>query len=254
MKKNPYDDHEVIDEINVVPLLDLAWNLLLVFMIVVTAAVQGINVNLPKASAGGKHGETHHQGHHDNGRRDHLPGHFPGHHDRTGNPVAAVQGRRPESAGGGTGRREDFLQERHRSAWTSSSGWKSPNWDWSLRSWSNRHPCGFENGCAIGRKQGGRPPGSYHPVGAVNLVDGGDRRCRRIKRNRPPKAAWIAGGLVAVLLLGACLFVVNLMMSDEGPKRKNQVSTVNPAQTASAAGCQGEAPRSRNPRSKRSRK
>jgi biopolymer transport protein ExbD len=42
---------EVIDEINVVPLLDLAWNLLLVFMLVVTATVQGINVNLPKASA-----------------------------------------------------------------------------------------------------------------------------------------------------------------------------------------------------------
>ena len=49
--KNPYEELEVIDEINVVPLLDLAWNLLLVFMIVVTAAVQGINVNLPKASA-----------------------------------------------------------------------------------------------------------------------------------------------------------------------------------------------------------
>jgi len=51
MKKNPYGEFEVIDEINVVPLLDLAWNLLLVFMIVVTASVQGINVNLPKASA-----------------------------------------------------------------------------------------------------------------------------------------------------------------------------------------------------------
>lgn len=51
MRKNPYGEHEVIDEINVVPLLDLAWNLLLVFMIVVTASVQGINVNLPKASA-----------------------------------------------------------------------------------------------------------------------------------------------------------------------------------------------------------
>ena len=51
MKKNPYGEHEVIDEINVVPLLDLAWNLRLVFMIVVTASVQGINVNLPKASA-----------------------------------------------------------------------------------------------------------------------------------------------------------------------------------------------------------
>jgi biopolymer transport protein ExbD len=51
MSKNPYEDMEVIDEINVVPLLDLAWNLLLVFMLVVTATVQGINVNLPKASA-----------------------------------------------------------------------------------------------------------------------------------------------------------------------------------------------------------
>ena len=51
MRKNPFGEFEVIDEINVVPLLDLAWNLLLVFMIVVTASVQGINVNLPKASA-----------------------------------------------------------------------------------------------------------------------------------------------------------------------------------------------------------
>jgi biopolymer transport protein ExbD len=51
MRKNPFDDHEVHDEINVVPMLDLAWNLLLVFMIVVTASVQGISVNLPKASA-----------------------------------------------------------------------------------------------------------------------------------------------------------------------------------------------------------
>jgi len=50
-RKNPYDDHKTYDEINVVPMLDLAWNLLLVFMIVVTASVQGISVNLPKASA-----------------------------------------------------------------------------------------------------------------------------------------------------------------------------------------------------------
>jgi biopolymer transport protein ExbD len=51
MKKNPYDDIEMHAELNVVPLLDLAWNLLIVFIMVVTAAVQGINVNLPKASA-----------------------------------------------------------------------------------------------------------------------------------------------------------------------------------------------------------
>ena len=51
MRKNPYDELEVIAELNVVPLLDLAWNLLIVFIMVVTATVQGINVNLPKASA-----------------------------------------------------------------------------------------------------------------------------------------------------------------------------------------------------------
>ncbi|MCM2356592.1 MAG: biopolymer transporter ExbD [Geobacteraceae bacterium] len=49
--KAPADDHDEVVEINVVPMLDLAWNLLVVFMIVVTASVQGISVNLPKASA-----------------------------------------------------------------------------------------------------------------------------------------------------------------------------------------------------------
>jgi len=49
--KAPSEDHDDIVEINVVPMLDLAWNLLVVFMIVVTASVQGIQVNLPKASA-----------------------------------------------------------------------------------------------------------------------------------------------------------------------------------------------------------
>lgn len=39
------------DEVNVTPLMDLAWNLLVVFIIMATATVQGISVNLPKASA-----------------------------------------------------------------------------------------------------------------------------------------------------------------------------------------------------------
>jgi biopolymer transport protein ExbD len=42
---------KLFDEINVTPLLDLAWTLLVVFIIAVTAAIQGIKVNLPKASA-----------------------------------------------------------------------------------------------------------------------------------------------------------------------------------------------------------
>lgn len=49
--KGPIDDMDESVDINVVPMLDLAWNLLVVFMIVVTASVQGISVNLPKASA-----------------------------------------------------------------------------------------------------------------------------------------------------------------------------------------------------------
>lgn len=49
MRRNLYDQ-SVFDEINVTPLLDLAWTLLVVFIIAVTAAVQGIKVNLPKAS------------------------------------------------------------------------------------------------------------------------------------------------------------------------------------------------------------
>lgn len=49
MKRDLFEGH-VYTEINVVPLLDLAWNLLVVFIICVTASVQGIAVNLPKAS------------------------------------------------------------------------------------------------------------------------------------------------------------------------------------------------------------
>jgi biopolymer transport protein ExbD len=42
---------KIYDELNVTPLMDLAWTLLVVFIIMATATVQGINVDLPKASA-----------------------------------------------------------------------------------------------------------------------------------------------------------------------------------------------------------
>ena len=44
-------DNEPYDEINITPMLDLAYVLLVIFIIMTTAAVQGIAVNLPKASA-----------------------------------------------------------------------------------------------------------------------------------------------------------------------------------------------------------
>jgi biopolymer transport protein ExbD len=45
------DDNQPYDEINVTPMLDLAYVLLIMFIIMTTASVQGIKVNLPKASA-----------------------------------------------------------------------------------------------------------------------------------------------------------------------------------------------------------
>ena len=44
-------DNEPFDDINVTPMLDLAYVLLVIFIIMTTASVQGIVVNLPKASA-----------------------------------------------------------------------------------------------------------------------------------------------------------------------------------------------------------
>jgi biopolymer transport protein ExbD len=43
--RKPYDD------INITPMLDLAYVLLIIFIIMTTASVQGIQVNLPKASS-----------------------------------------------------------------------------------------------------------------------------------------------------------------------------------------------------------
>lgn len=43
--KKPYD------EINITPMLDLAYVLLIIFIIMTTASVQGIKVNVPKASS-----------------------------------------------------------------------------------------------------------------------------------------------------------------------------------------------------------
>ncbi|HSW12138.1 MAG TPA: biopolymer transporter ExbD [Solimonas sp.] len=45
----PSED-KAYDDINITPMLDLAYVLLVIFIIMTTAAVQGIKVNLPKAS------------------------------------------------------------------------------------------------------------------------------------------------------------------------------------------------------------
>ena len=48
---NVQDEDKPYDDINITPMLDLAYVLLVIFIIMTTAAVQGIKVNLPKASS-----------------------------------------------------------------------------------------------------------------------------------------------------------------------------------------------------------
>jgi len=43
-------EEKVYDDINITPMLDLAYVLLVIFVIMTTATVQGMKVNLPKAS------------------------------------------------------------------------------------------------------------------------------------------------------------------------------------------------------------
>lgn len=43
------EDNQPFDDINVTPMLDLAYVLLVIFIIMTTASVQGVKVNLPKA-------------------------------------------------------------------------------------------------------------------------------------------------------------------------------------------------------------
>ncbi|AIO30785.1 biopolymer transporter ExbD [Burkholderia pseudomultivorans] len=45
------DDEKPYDDINITPMLDLAYVLLIIFIIMTTASVQGIKVDLPKASS-----------------------------------------------------------------------------------------------------------------------------------------------------------------------------------------------------------
>lgn len=44
------DDSEPYDDINITPMVDLTFVLLIIFIIMITSSVQGIKVNLPKAS------------------------------------------------------------------------------------------------------------------------------------------------------------------------------------------------------------
>ena len=50
MSESIKEDNQPYDEINITPMLDLAYVLLVIFIIMTTASVQGVKVNLPHTS------------------------------------------------------------------------------------------------------------------------------------------------------------------------------------------------------------
>lgn len=58
MKRYSKSGHGAVSELNITPLLDLAWVLLVVFILTATAAVQGIEVQLPKSTPSEKSVES----------------------------------------------------------------------------------------------------------------------------------------------------------------------------------------------------
>jgi biopolymer transport protein ExbD len=56
---NVQEETAPIDEINVTPMLDLAYVLLVIFIIMMTASVQGVKVNIPRATMTGSISKPH---------------------------------------------------------------------------------------------------------------------------------------------------------------------------------------------------
>ena len=56
---NVQEEIAPIDEINVTPMLDLAYVLLVIFIIMMTASVQGVKVNIPRAKMTGSISKPH---------------------------------------------------------------------------------------------------------------------------------------------------------------------------------------------------
>lgn len=56
---NIQEDNQPFDDINVTPMLDLAYVLLVIFIIMTTASVQGVKVKLPKAAMTSSMAKSH---------------------------------------------------------------------------------------------------------------------------------------------------------------------------------------------------
>ena len=97
-------DNQPYDDINITPMLDLAYVLLVTFIIMTTASGAGREGD-PTVDLGGQQpGQAPNPRRHHHGRRPGLPGRLSGEHRAVADQSGSVQGRQPQSAGGAEGR------------------------------------------------------------------------------------------------------------------------------------------------------
>ena len=93
-------DDKPYDDINITPMLDLAYVLLVIFILMCTATVQGLKANLPQGSKGTKSlAKKKGPGDHHQHRGQSLSRYVSGHAHRTRGAARANQGGEPERSG-----------------------------------------------------------------------------------------------------------------------------------------------------------
>ena len=128
-------DNEPYDEINITPMLDLAYVLLVIFIIMTTASVQGIKVNLPKASAAPSLAKPQTKAITITAEGTLYLDTFPVTLEQLETTLAPVQGGESGSAGRDQGGCDDSIRARRGSAGSGRVGWRSPSSAWSRSGW-----------------------------------------------------------------------------------------------------------------------
>ena len=115
-------DDKPYDDINITPMLDLAYVLLVIFILMCTASVQGIKVNLPKASAAPSLAKPKTKAITINNQGGLALDTDAGEHPGAGAAATASQGGEPGDAGGHPRRQPHPISSRHGRARRARSG------------------------------------------------------------------------------------------------------------------------------------
>ncbi len=179
------EEKDVYDEINITPMLDLAYVLLVIFIIMTTASVQGITVNLPKASETPAIAKPKTKAVSITADGTIYLDTYPVVHRRAGAAADSVQGRRSGAAGDHQGRLH--------------------------------HPVPEGDRCARrGRATGDHAAGPGHTA-RREVTTRGTAPSQRFRRLVPVLAGAV---VVAIVVAGLIWLIVDMQKTPDGPKRQ----------------------------------